>query len=111
MAEYGGRRSRGRSMSERIESAQEFVEEFLLYRFLHRQRRRKSLKTPIKPKRPGPQPKCTASKEELRRMYLDEGKTAKEIAAMYGMTISGVRGMLKRYGIRKERQREREKSE
>lgn len=98
-------------MSERIESAQEFVEEFLLYRFLHRQRRRKSLKTPIKPKRPGPQPKCTASKEELRRMYLDEGKTAKEIAAMYGMTVSGVRGMLKRYGIRKERQREREKSE
>ena len=111
MAEYGGRRSRGRSMSERIESAQEFVEEFLLYRFLHRQRRRKCLKTPLTPKRPGPQPKCTASKEELRRMYLDEGKTAKEIAAMYGMTVSGVRGMLKRYGIRKERQREREKSE
>lgn len=101
MAEYGGRRSRGRSTSERIESAQEFVEEFLLYRFLHRQRRRKSLKTPIKPKRPGPRPKCTAGPEELRRMYLDEGKMAKEIAEMYGMTESGVRGMLKRYGIRR----------
>ena len=111
MAEYGGRRSRGRSMSERIESAQEFGLFFFLNLFLHRQRRPKSLKTPKTPTRPGPQPKCTASKEELRRMYLDEGKTAKEIAAMYGMTVSGVRGMLKRYGIRKERQREREKSE
>lgn len=86
-------------MSERIESAEEFVEEFLLYRFLNQQRRRKSLKTLIKPKRPGPRPKCTA--EELRRIYLDEGKMAKEIAEMYGMTVSGVRGALKRYGIRR----------
>ena len=97
-------------MRERIESAEEFVEEFLLYRFLSQQRHRKSQKTLIKPKRPGRKPKCTA--EELRRMYLNEGKMAKEIAEMYGMTVSGVRGMLKRYGIRKEKkEREREKSE
>ena len=88
-------------MRERIENAEEFVEESLLYRFLRQQRCRKSQKPLIKPKRPGPRPKCTASPEELRRMYLYEGKMAKEIAEMYGMTESGVRGMLKRHGIRR----------
>lgn len=96
-------------MSERIESAEEFVEEFLWYRFQHPVRSHKRPKTLIKPKRPGPRPKCTA--EELRRMYLDEGKMAKEIAAVYGMSESGVRGMLKRHGIKKEKQNAREKSE
>lgn len=88
-------------MEIKIESAEEFVEEFLWYRSRHPARSLKKPKSLIKPKRPGPRPKCTASQEELRRMYLDEGKMAKEIAVMYGMTVSGVRGMLKRYGIRR----------
>ena len=96
-------------MSERIESAEEFVEEFLWYRLRHSARSRKRPEILIKPKRPGPKPKCTV--EELRRMYLDEGKMAKEIAAMYKMSESGVRGMLKRHGIKKEKQNAREKSE
>lgn len=97
-------------MRERIESAEEFVEEFLLYRFLSQQRHRKSRKSLIKPKRAGPRPKCTA--EELRRMYLDERKTAKEIAEMYGMAAGSIRKLLARHGIRREKkEHEREKSE
>lgn len=90
-------------MRERIESAEEFVEEFFWYRSRHPARSLKQPKPLIKPKRPGPKLKCAAGPEELRRMYVDEGKMAKEIAAMYGMSESGVRGMLKRYGIRREK--------
>lgn len=96
-------------MDMRIESAEEFVEEFLLCRFLSQQRRRKSLKTLIKPKRPGPRSKCTA--EELRHMYLDEGKMAKEIAEMYGVSTGHIRKLLSKYGIRRIKRHEREKSE
>lgn len=99
-------------MRERIESAEEFVEEFLLYRFLRRQRRRKPPQPLIKPKQSGPRPKCTAGPEELRRMYLGEGKTAKEIAEMYGMAAGSIRKLLARHGIRREKkEHEREKSE
>ncbi len=91
-------------MEMRIESAEEFAEEFMLYRLLYPQGRPRRPKTLIKPKRTGLKQKCTISPEELRKMYLDEGKTAKEIAGMYGMTESGVRGMLRRYGIRREKQ-------
>ena len=90
-------------MEMRIESAEEFVEEFLMYRFLCQQRHSKNLKHLIKPKRSGPKPKCTAGPEELRRMYLDERKTAKEIAEMYGMAAGSIRKLLARHGIRREK--------
>ncbi len=83
----------------RIESAEEFVQEFDLYRFLHPPR---GGKKPIKKSartgcanRPAP--------EELRRIYLAEGKTAKETAEKYGVSVPTVRRWLKIYGIRKEK--------
>lgn len=89
----------GMERGSRIESAKEFVQEFDLYCFLHPPRRKKRAV-----KRPG-QTKCTnrPDQEELRYIYLTEGKTAKEIAEKYDVSVPTVRRWLKIYGIRREK--------
>lgn len=89
----------GMERGSRIESAEEFVQEFDLYRFLHPPRRRKrAMKRPGHAggtNRPGP--------DELRCIYLTEGKTAKEIAEKYDVSVPTVKRWLKIYGIRREK--------
>ena len=41
------------------------------------------------------------NKEELYKLYIEEGKTAKEIAALYDVSVSRVRKAITRYGIKK----------
>lgn len=90
-------------MRARIESAEEFVNEFMLFRALHPARRRRREYQPGTYRyRPGPTPKLNVDREMLKEMYLDLGMTAGQIGEMYEVSGSTVRRMLKRYGITKE---------
>ena len=84
----------------RIESAEEFADEFMLFRALH-PARRKILADGIR-RKSGPPKKLTASREQLREMYIGYGITAKKIGQLYGVHENTVMRMLKRYGITKE---------
>lgn len=87
-------------MMRKIRSADEFVEEFIYYRYTHPVRR-KILADGIR-RKSGPPKKLTASSEQLREMYVGYGITAKKIGQLYGVHENTVRRMLKRYGITKE---------
>lgn len=87
-------------MMRKIRSADEFVEEFIYYRYTHPVRR-KILADGIR-RKSGPPKKLTASREKLREMYVEYGITAKKIGQLYGVHENTVRRMLKRHGITKE---------
>lgn len=87
-------------MRVRIESAEEFADEFILFRALHPARRK--IQADGIRRKSGPPKKLTASREQLREMYIGYGITAKKIGQLYGVHENTVRRMLKRYGITKE---------
>ena len=87
-------------MRVRIESAEEFVDEFMLFRALH-PTRRKILADGIR-RKSGPPKKLTASREQLREMYIARGMSARQIGEAYGVCAVTVRRALKKYEIRKE---------
>ena len=87
-------------MRVRIESAEEFVDEFMIFRALHPARRK--IRADGIRRKSGPPKKLTASREQLREMYIGYGITAKKIGQLYGVHENTVRRMLKRYGITKE---------
>ena len=84
----------------RIESAEEFADEFMLFRALHPARRK--IRMDGVRRKSGPPKKLTASSEQLREMYIIRGMSARQIGEMYGVCAVTVRRALKRYGIRKE---------
>lgn len=87
-------------MRVRIESAEEFVDEFMLFQALHPARRK--IRADGIRRKSGPPKKLTASRERLEEMYVGYGITAKKIGQLYGVHENTVRRMLKRYGITKE---------
>ena len=87
-------------MRVRIESAEEFVDEFMLFRALNPTRRK--IRADSVRRKSGPPKKLTASREQLREMYIIRGMSARQIGEMYGVCAVTVRRALKRYGIRKE---------
>ena len=87
-------------MKARIESAEEFVDEFMLFRALHPTRRK--IRTDGIRRKSGPPKKLTASREQLREMYIIRGMSARQIGEAYGVCAVTVRRGLKKYEIRKE---------
>lgn len=47
-------------------------------------------------------PRVEISKEELRRLWVDEGKTQEEIGAIYGYGQQNIARLIKEYGITKD---------
>lgn len=84
-------------MGVRIESAEEFVEEFIWFRMLHptgRKANRKKSEIYCRNKR-GPEV------DELNRMYNGLRMSAAQIAKECDISQSYTRALLKKYGIRK----------
>lgn len=92
-------------MNRRIKSKEEFVEEFLLFRAIHPERKNKPQTRPKKK----PSPKIRANDrrrfklnfDDVVRMYLHDNMTRCEIAEQYGCSIKTVQKFLTREGIRK----------
>ena len=87
-------------MTVTIESAEEFDDEFMLFRALHPARRK--IRADSVRRKSGPPKKLTASREQLREMYITRGMSARQIGEMYGVCAVTVRRALKKYEIRKE---------
>ena len=82
----------------KIRSADEFVEEFIYYRYTHPVRRKKPAAERHKG---GPASKFNVDRAQLIEMYINQGMTANQIGERYGVHINTVRKRLHRYGIRK----------
>lgn len=86
-------------MTRKIKSADEFIEEFIYYRYTHPVRRKKPAEERHKG---GPASKFNVDRAQLIEMYINQGMTEKQIGERYGVHINTVRKRLQRYGIRKE---------
>lgn len=86
-------------MTRKIKSADEFIEEFIYYRYTHPVRRKKPAAERHKG---GPALRFNVDREQLIEMYINQGMTAKQIGDRYGVHVNTVRKKLYRYGIRKD---------
>lgn len=86
-------------MTRKIKSANEFVDEFIYYRYTHPVRKKKPA---AERRKGGPASRFSVDREQLLEMYINQGMTAKQIGDRYGVHVNTVRKKLYRYGIKKE---------